>query len=560
MQSIRRLLALAGAEGIRFQEGSPLQRMSVPFLLTLVLVCGCSDQPQKIEDGLQAVKTGDRRSGGPEIDRSENSSDRKHAPDTERKTILPDWNSPAAVLLMTGEQHGYFEPCGCSIHQLGGMARRADLVRILTEERKWPVGGLDVGGTVRRNRRQDQIKFLTLFEAFRKLKYGVVAVGLEELKLGADFLLQQQVVDPAEAQRAVGIVGANVVLYDPPLEGWPLQSRIVQVGSVKIGVTAIVGQSLRDEVAPLGVMNNILVIDPVDAIPQALAALKVETPDVLILLSHGQPEEAKQLAEKFPEFQIVLTAGGPEEADKTPVVVGNTWILQAGHKGKRVGVLGYFPDSQTERFRYDLIDLDDQRFENAPAMRELMKTYQQQLQDEEISTSDELLFKHPSGHAFVGADKCGECHTKAFNVWKSTPHAKAFKTLISGREGAVDPLSRIHDPECLSCHVTGWEPQQMLRYDTGFMSQQITPHLLNQQCENCHGPGSDHVRQQEKFASDESSVTLEELKSGQATVRRTLAQAKSGDCAKCHDSDNDPKFTPDAFDQYWEKVKHPERD
>jgi len=39
-----------------------------------------------------------------------------------------------------------------------------------------------------------------------------------------------------------------------------------------------------------------------------------------------------------------------------------------------------------------------------------------------------------------------------------------------------------------------------------------------------------------------------------------LAQAKSGDCAKCHDSDNDPKFTPDAFDQYWEKVKHPERD
>ena len=474
--------------------------------------------------------------------------------------LLADWKTPAAVLLLTGEQHGYLEPCGCSIDQLGGMARRADLVRMLTEERKWPVAGLDVGGVPKRNRRQDQIKYLALFEAFKAMNYGAVAVGLEELKFGADFLLQQQVADPEEAKKAVALMSANVALYDPPLEGWPVSSRVIHVGTAKIGVTAIVGHSLRNEVAPAGAMSNITIRDPAEVLPAAIAALQAEKPDFLVLLSHGSIEEAEQLAKKFPAFSLILTAGGPEEPDKKPVVIGKTWVLQAGHKGKRVGVLGYFPDNKQERFRYDLVALDDKRFKNHPKMRELMKTYQQQLLDEAIATSDELRFKHPSGHAFVGAEKCGECHTKAFEHWKTTPHAKAYTTLITGREGDTDPISRIHDPECLACHVTGWEPKEMLRFDTGFISAERTPLLLHQQCENCHGPGSHHVSLQEKSAGDANSVTADELKAGQASVRRTLAQAKSGDCAKCHDSDNDPHFTPDAFDKYWQKVKHPWRD
>ena len=540
----------------RWANTAAAGRMAIVAVMTLAAVAGCPNA-----DSVKPPSTPVASGHGQSTDEKPQSiSGGKQAPTGQPEPLLDDWQSPAAVLLLTGEQHGYLEPCGCSIDQLGGMARRADLVRILIEERKWPVAGLDVGGTPKRNRRQDQIKYLALFDAFKSMNYGAVALGLEELKLGADFLLQQQVADPEEAKKAVALVSANVALYDPPLEGWPLASRVVQIGAVKVGVTAIVGLSLRAEVAPVGAMSNITIRDPAEVLPAAIAALQAEKPDFLVLLSHGSIEEANQLAEKFPAFRIILTAGGPEEPDKKPVVVGNTWIVQAGHKGKRVGVLGYFPDNKQEPFRYDLVTLDDKRFKNHPKMRELMKTYQQQLLDEAIATSDELLFKHPSGHAFVGAEKCGECHTKAFEHWKTTPHAKAFTTLITGREGDTDPISRIHDPECLACHVTGWEPKEMLRFDTGFISAERTPLLLHQQCENCHGPGSHHVSLQEKFAGDATSVTAEELKAGQASVRRTLAQAKSGDCAKCHDSDNDPHFTPDAFDKYWQKVKHPWRD
>jgi len=36
------------------------------------------------------------------------------------KPLLKDWEKPALALLLSGEQHGYLEPCGCALVQLGG--------------------------------------------------------------------------------------------------------------------------------------------------------------------------------------------------------------------------------------------------------------------------------------------------------------------------------------------------------------------------------------------------------------------------------------------------------
>ena len=364
-----------------------VRRLVIVALMMLLVASGCPKPntvtpPETNTTTTTSKDSGEKAAGDKKTDTNHSPTPPADAPEE----LLAGWNNPTAVLLLTGEQHGYLEPCGCSINQLGGMARRADLVRMLLEERKWPVAGLDVGGVPKRNRRQDQIKYLALFDAFKTLNYGAVAVGLEELKLGADFLLQQQVADPEEAKKAVALLSANVSLYDPPLEGWPLASRVVQVGPIKVGVTAVVGLSLRDQVAPEGAMNNITLRNPMDVLPAAIEALQAEKPDFLVLLSHGSVEEAKQLAEKFPAFRIVLTAGGPEEPDKKPIEVGDTWILKAGHKGKRVGLLGYFPDDEKQKFRYDLVALDDKRFKNDPRMRDLMKTYQQQLHDEAIAS------------------------------------------------------------------------------------------------------------------------------------------------------------------------------
>ena len=52
---------------------------------------------------------------------------------------------------------------------------------------------------------------------------------------------------------------------------------------------------------------------------------------------------------------------------------------------------------------------------------------------------------------------------------------------------------RTRDPECITCHATGWDPQQFARYDAAFVDMESTPQLAGSQCENCHGPGSTHV-------------------------------------------------------------------
>ena len=171
-----------------------------------------------------------------------------------------------------------------------------------------------------------------------------------------------------------------------------------------------------------------------------------------------------------------------------------------------------------------------------------------------------MISQHPSGHTFVGAEKCSGCHSKAHEQWKETAHAFGFKTLKEGpwneKRAAerVDWIPRQFDPECLSCHVTGWHPQEMLRYGSGYVREQESSHLLGQQCENCHGPASLHVQR------EEGNATMEELAEGRKTVRRTLEEARKTMCIQCHDPDNSPTFTPERFDEFWDQVKHPWKD
>src|SRR5580692_7295436 len=57
-------------------------------------------------------------------------------------------NNPAAVLLVSGQQDGYLEPCGCSAEQFGGLLRRFDLIDKLRKQ-NWPVALVDLGSLIK---------------------------------------------------------------------------------------------------------------------------------------------------------------------------------------------------------------------------------------------------------------------------------------------------------------------------------------------------------------------------------------------------------------------------
>ncbi len=144
--------------------------------------------------------------------------------------IFENWGQPRAVIIITGAQDGYIEPCGCAglENQKGGMSRRADLLAQLAEK-KWPVIALDTGGLVKGFGQQAILKYTAAIESLNKMNYSVIGLGTPELKLPVDELLVLHADNPRT-------VSANVVL-DKNL-ATPTY-RVLTVNGVKIGVTSI---------------------------------------------------------------------------------------------------------------------------------------------------------------------------------------------------------------------------------------------------------------------------------------------------------------------------------
>jgi hypothetical protein len=217
------------------------------------------------------------------------------------------------------------------------------------------------------------------------------------------------------------------------------------------------------------------------------------------------------------------------------------------------GIVGLFGDSK-QPTRYQRIALSSQ-FEDSQRMTELFRKYQDELKAKSQDNFAALGLRpltHPSGREFVGTEKCGECHTTAMEIWKNTPHAHATDSIV---EPPTRTLARHFDPECLSCHVTGWNPQRVFAYRSGYETLEKSVHLLGNGCENCHGPGSEHVQAEMDTASDKA--LLESLR---AAMRLPLDKAQDK-CLECHDIDNSPEFHKEgAFERYWEQVKHVGKD
>ncbi len=466
------------------------------------------------------------------------------------RPIFAGWPRPVAALFISGEQLGYLEPCGCAglENQKGGLTRRHVLIRRLRRQ-GWPVVAIDLGAQVRRFGQQAVLKYRRSLESLVTLGYSAVGFGLQDLRLSTPELVAVVAnIDP----EANPLVAANVDLFEQG-SGFVARQRVVPVAGRRIGVTSIVGKTLLRQLHN----DDLVLSDPVEALEEILPALR-RSADFLVLLSHATVEESTALARRFPDFDLVVTAGGAAEPPPAlqPVAGVKTRIVDVGHKGMYVGVVGLFDDPKRP-LRYECVPLDA-RFdkERSPEMRAMLVDYQKDLQTLGFSGLGLRSVPHPSGRRFVGSETCSECHTEAYAVWEKVPHAHATKTLVQ-----LDP-ARHFDPECLSCHVTGWEPQKYYPYISGYLDLSKTAALRANGCENCHGPGSEHVAaEQGDIDADESK--LEKLRS---EMRLALAPGEAAGqtsggrvgkvtllCYECHDLDNSPDFD---FKTYWPKVAH----
>jgi hypothetical protein len=449
---------------------------------------------------------------------------------------LDEWKPPQLVLVTTGRQDGYIEPCGCTglDNQKGGLARRAALIGQL-RRRGWPLVPVDVGNQVRRFGRQPEIKFQTTVNALKELGYKAIAPGPDDLRLSVGELLAAATNPPNP------FVSSNVNLFDlvPPVQ-------IVEAGGVKVGITAVLGAEEWQKVNS----SELEFREPAAGLGEAKRFLEQQGCQLLVLLSHASIEETRRLVQATPGFHLAITAGGASEPALMPEQVQGTdcQLVQVGAKGMYAGVIGVYQVDPV-RLRYERVALDA-RFRDSPEVLQSLAAYQQQLEALGLEGLGLRPVAHPSGRQFVGSQVCGDCHTSAYAVWETTPHQRATEDIVHPTERSSIP--RHFDPECLSCHVTGWNPQGYYPYAGGYWDLESTPHLTGNGCENCHGPGSAHVAVEtgEQEATDQQRLALRQQ------MRLPLAKAEQT-CLECHDLDNSPDFhKPGAFEHYWKEVEH----
>ncbi|MDZ4819423.1 MAG: multiheme c-type cytochrome [Planctomycetota bacterium] len=448
------------------------------------------------------------------------------------------WPVPQAALVFTGALEGYIEPCGCAglENQKGGMSRRHQLIKEM-QAKKWPVAAFDVGGLIKRFGRQQELKYASSVEALKKMGYQGIGFGPDDLRLPVDRLVESAA---AVTDAGSPFIATNVALYsfeDALVERY----KVVKVGNLKIGVMAVIGDEDQKKVRN----DEIKFVPAATAVAKVLPELKKAGCDKLILLAYSNLREAIDLGKQFPELDVVVTTGGTDEPPDHATPIGEkTQIVQVGHKGMYCVVIGLYDDNEIPQ-RYQRVPLDV-RFGESKEMELVLSDYQNVLQTEGLAGLGVRALPHSSGQKFVGSAACADCHTEAYKVWQNSGHAHATKTLTDLRP------QRHFDPECLSCHVTGWDPQRYFPFNSGYLDLKKTPHLMENGCENCHGPGGGHVAA-ELGTVEVSDAKLQALRTG---MRLTL-EAANAKCIECHDGDNSPDY---KFKTYWPLIEHKGKD
>lgn len=141
---------------------------------------------------------------------------------------------------------------------------------------------------------------------------------------------------------------------------------------------------------------------------------------------------------------------------------------------------------------------------------------------------------------FVNNSTCKLCHNdpakgEQFAKWKATDHARAYTTLMSEESDRIAremglTTKAVESPECLRCHVTGYDPQ---------LQQAPSPIVMREgvQCDSCHGKGSAHLADGKQLRMDPDADV--DLKAHRTAPHEAI-------CLQCHNTDS-PTWDPQRY-------------
>ena len=503
--------------------------------------------------------------------------DKDDAPAGPLAPFFRGWDKPDLVIVVTGDQHGYLLPCGCSRPQKGGLERRYNFIQML-KDRGWQVAAVDLGNVSQVKAPADLpnlqglIKYRYAMKAMKAMGYTAVGIGVNEASMPLfDALAEYSLNDPKPAVVSANLLDRSTKFADM-VKAWQ-QADPIQGATVSLGVTGLTGPTVKEEIEKKDASDHFDKSTPaLNTVLKEMDAKKIDLRVLLYLGSISQglpnyPPEAVACAQAFPQFPLIVALDDGDLPRTEPVWAVNpktqakTMIVSLGEKGKYVGVVGVFRTNkpvQPFELRYQLVEMTEDfatpegQDANQPVDK-LMEEYTLELKRDNY-LGKYAQRKHPMQAAavgkmpkYVGSERCISCHPSAGKVWEHSDHSHAYKTLA---ELAKRPSNREYDPECIVCHTVGFG------YQTGFTSADATPKLKNVGCESCHGPGSLHTNDYNDPVQLALMNPWKPAKDETPDQKTRRLRRIDDFCQKCHDTENDVTWTEGGFERKWPKIVH----
>jgi hypothetical protein len=408
------------------------------------------------------------------------------------------------TIFFTGNELGAMQPCGCSGGQLGGLDRRHAVLSSVGPENRLII---DTGFLVPESTEQNLIKFNVIVQAFSQLGYDLVNLTEQ------DMLIARQ----AGLFDGLGSVFNIITANCPDDANLPAKfTRRFTLNASAVDVT----------VAVAGTDEQIF------AVARMLPAEDTNSSGTVNIVIVSRTD-AVSVAAETRAFDCIIS---PPQSDE-PMLIGDAnarpLVISVGRLGKYVGKIrvALTAASQKPQLSFSAIPVAENLPQHQPLV-ELYKDYQRLVKETNL-LERYPKFVLPDNLEYVGSRSCKLCHDYEYEKWSTsqplilhsgdTPsqgrHANAFATL--------EKVGSDYDPECVICHVVG------MQYQSGFISPAKTPELKDIGCENCHGPGSEHLR---SLGAVETSGPI-------------------STCTDCHTSEHSAEYAGNEK-QYFEKIIH----
>jgi len=408
------------------------------------------------------------------------------------------------AIFYSNDVRGEFENCGCDDVQLGGLSRKARLLKAAARETA-NLMRLDAGNLFFQKNPSNDIEAREFLLKADFILKAYNAMGCDALNIGdGEFIMGLDALAKLRSKASFPFVSSNIVTRNggqPVFEPYVLKS----VAGTRV---AILGVCPQDSVF----VPDLRIEDPAAAVRKMAAAVRGKS-DFLIVLSGLGLERDRELARQVPGINLIVSAHADRLLEKA-VIENGAAIVQAYNRGQYLGRVDIERTGEGFSEHSRLIALNPGIGEEKD-IADMGKALKAQV----ASMNQQAFFKGQpeppgaggGGAAYAGGDACVQCHIPQYENWQATPHARAYQTLVDkGSQYAV---------ECLVCHTTGYGGPG------GYSPQKERSAMINVQCESCHGPGSRH----------------EGSKNG--IVRDGGRQM----CLGCHTEKNSPRFDYDAY-------------